>query len=75
MGRKAAFNVGPQLKYLRLSHNLTQQQLADKIDTSRTYISDIEAGRDTPSLKLLAKMAQAYNVTMADIVKGAEDNK
>ncbi|MEG2322481.1 MAG: helix-turn-helix transcriptional regulator [Bacilli bacterium] len=37
---------GRNLKYYRFKKGLSQEQLAEKIDTTVTYISNIETGRN-----------------------------
>jgi len=40
------FRLGQKLKSIRLSYSLTQQELADRIGTQKSYISKIENGSD-----------------------------
>ncbi len=40
----------------RIDLDITQQQLADALGISRTYLSEIEAGRANPSLDLVDRM-------------------
>ena len=45
------------LKNSRKAAKLTQKELADKLDISRTYYADIEQGRCNPNLKYFFKLA------------------
>lgn len=47
---------GATLQFVRRMRGVTQQELADKMHISRTYLANIEAGRRamTPSLALSA---------------------
>ena len=52
------------LKSRRIEENLSQQELADKVEITQTYYSDIERGRTTPSLKVASKLAAILNIDM-----------
>jgi transcriptional regulator with XRE-family HTH domain len=57
-------HLGQRVKYLRRLSNLTQAQLAEKTNLSINYISEIETGVTSPTLKTLLKLAQELNVEM-----------
>ncbi|MDI9369804.1 MAG: helix-turn-helix transcriptional regulator [Synergistaceae bacterium] len=61
--------LGTRIRTLRKSLGLTQQGLADKTKVSRIYIQALESGRRTPSMKLLARLAESLEVEMQDLVK------
>ena len=46
-----------QMREIRLSQNLTQQVLADRVGTKKSNISRLESGRYNPSLDFLVKVA------------------
>ncbi|MBO4339507.1 MAG: helix-turn-helix domain-containing protein [Clostridiales bacterium] len=52
-----------RLKFLRRSSKLTQEQVATYIGVKRVAYTAYEAGRTSPSLENLVKLAQLYNVT------------
>jgi len=49
-------------KRCRLAANMTQQELADRIGTSKAHISQIETGSREPSVKLLVHISIVLNV-------------
>ena len=53
-----AFIIGEQLKDERLKAGLTQEQLADKIGTKKSFISRVEKGRADIQLSTLVKLFQ-----------------
>lgn len=65
-----------KLKIARIEHNLTQQQLADKVGVTRQTISLIEKGKYNPTLKLCLKICHTLNKTLDDIfwTEGEKDN-
>ncbi len=52
------------LRKLRLSRGLTQQDLGELFHISRTTISNYETAKQEPSLKLLADLAAFFNVSV-----------
>lgn len=59
--------LGQRVKYLRRHCNLTQAQLAEKTNLSINYISEIETGGTSPTLKTLLKIAQELHVEMREL--------
>ena len=53
-----------RVKELRIENNLTQKQLADKLQTTNSSVCDWEKGRSQPDLKTLANMAQLFQVSV-----------
>jgi DNA-binding XRE family transcriptional regulator len=53
-----AFIIGEQLKDERLRAGLTQEQLADKIGTKKSFISRVERGHTDIQLSTLVKLFQ-----------------
>lgn len=56
--------IGLNVAYFRKLRNLTQEELAEKADISRSYLSAIEAPNivKTLSLELLFDLADALNI-------------
>ena len=66
-------NLNKILKQIRIFSYLNQAQLSDKISLSRSYISQIEAGKKTPSMKILEKYAKTFDIPLAAIMIFADD--
>ena len=62
-----------RVKELRIEHNLTQKQLADKLQTTNSSVCDWEKGRSQPDLQTLAKIAQFFQVSV-DYLLGLKDD-
>lgn len=58
-------------------HDLTQEQLADKIGITRQTVIAIESDKYFPSLGLAFKLARFFKVTIEDIFSftGESDEK
>ncbi|MFL9844106.1 helix-turn-helix transcriptional regulator [Flavobacterium rhizosphaerae] len=55
------------IKVQRAIHNLTQQELADRIGVSRQTINTLEAGKYVPSTVLALKISQLFDTPVNDI--------
>ncbi len=62
--------MGARIKETRLKSNLTQEQLAEKLQKGTSYISDIERGAKSPSLSLFIKMVNVLNISSDYILRG-----
>ncbi|WP_066836377.1 helix-turn-helix domain-containing protein [Rufibacter ruber] len=60
--------LSTNLKYLRKQHNLTQVQLAEKLEIKRSLIGAYEEGRAEPKLVTLVKMGQVFNLPVDDLI-------
>jgi putative transcriptional regulator len=56
-----------KLRVYRAMHDLTQEQLADKIGVSRQTVIAIESDKYLPSLGLAFKIARLFKVEIEDI--------
>lgn len=57
-------SIGDTIIQLRKQHNLSQSELADKINVSRTIIGNYERNANMPSIEVIVKMAKVFNVTV-----------
>ena len=55
-----------RIKELRARHNLTQEDLAKKVDVRRETIVFLEKGKYNPSLKLAYDIAQVFKLNIED---------
>lgn len=61
-------NAGDKIKRLRTSTGLTVSELARRAGLSQGYLSQIEMGRATPSVRALAMTAKALNVPLPSLL-------
>ena len=64
--------LSESLRLLRVFHDLKQYQLAEKLDLSKSYISEVEKGNRTPSLDVIQKYADFFKVPSSSILFFAE---
>ena len=60
-------NVGKQIQKIRESKGISQQDLAAKCNFEKSNMSRLEAGRVNPTLSTLGKVANALDVTLAEL--------
>ena len=56
-----------RIKVLRAEHNLTQAELAEKLDVSRQTVNALEKGKYDPSLPLAFRLARLFKLQIEDI--------
>ena len=61
--------LGKNIKARREECNLTQQELADKLNLSLNFVGKIEVAFSKPSLDTLIKIAQALDTTVSNLCK------
>ena len=54
---------GDRIKNLRISHNLSQVQLAEQLNVSKQTISNWENNNILPSIEMLINIAQYFSVS------------
>lgn len=64
---------GERIKRLRTGRELTQEQLAEKINVSRTYIVKIENGLQTGPIEIAIELAMFFDVFMDFLLLGKEN--
>ncbi len=69
MRRKNKFNieVGSILQNARIAKNLTQEEVAEKVDCSSRYIGQLETNRTLGSIDLIIELCNLYGITLNDL--------
>lgn len=60
--------IGIIVLNLRKQRKISQEELADMIDSNQVYISEIERGMKLPSIKTLYNLAKAFGMTLAEFI-------
>ncbi len=66
--------VGRNVRRFRRERGLTQEAFAVKSGFSQQYLSDLERGIRNPTVVTLFELAQALEVTPADLVQADEES-
>ena len=65
-------NFSEKLLTLRKAKDLTQEQLAEKLDVSRQSVSKWESGQATPDLEKIVEISAIFDVTTDYLLKSSE---
>ncbi len=69
--RQGEIQVATAVRDLRRVRNLSQRQLAGRMNVPRTYISKIENGKAMPTLNSLDRLARALQVDLSALLRDA----
>ena len=61
------------LRLIRVYHDMKQNEAADKLGISKSYLSEIEKGHKKPSLDLLRKYESAFDIPTSSIMFFSEN--
>lgn len=56
--------LGARVQRLRLDQGLSQEELADRANVHRTYVSGVERGVRNPTITVLEKLAKGLGVSL-----------
>jgi ribosome-binding protein aMBF1 (putative translation factor) len=58
------YQIARSLIEARIKHNLTQAELAEKLNTKQSVISRVESAKTTPSLSFLKRVADVLGTSL-----------
>lgn len=61
--------IGEKIKRLRIQHNLTQEELADRCELSKGFISQVERDLTSPSIATLIDILESLGTNLQDFFK------
>lgn len=67
--------IGLKIKELRLKNQLTQEELADRCELTKGYISQLENDLTSPSISTLKDILDALGTSLADFFGQDDDEK
>lgn len=63
-------NFAENLRVLREKNNMTQEQLAERMEVSRQTVSKWESGASFPEMEKMIQLTELFSCTMDGLVKG-----
>ncbi len=66
--------LGRRIKTLRNRLHLTQDELSEKMDISPKYLSNIERGKENPTLDTLVRLSQSLKVEIWELFLIEQEN-
>lgn len=64
--------INEALKQVRLFHRLRQNELAEQLGISTSYLSEIESGKKPASLELLGKYSDIFSIPASSLMLFSE---
>lgn len=64
----AGNHIGTQIKTLRLSRNITQEEFASRINVAKSTVAAYENGSRLPSYDVLVRIADLFHVTTDNLL-------
>lgn len=60
--------LNSNVKFLRKQANMTQPELAEKLNVVKSTVANFESGQFTVSLQVLDKLHKIFNVSLDDLI-------
>lgn len=70
MRKPSSIKIGKNLQRIRKSYGYTQERLAEEIEVSIRYVSDMEQDRAKPSYEVLIRICNLYKIGLNQIFSG-----
>ncbi|MBE3570788.1 MAG: helix-turn-helix transcriptional regulator [Bacillales bacterium] len=70
-----SYAIGRKIKELRTSHKISQEQMAEVLNTTRQRYSRLESGQVDISFVLIMKVADYFGVPTSDITNAEREDK
>jgi len=68
LSENTIYGLGDKLKQLREKHNLTQKEVAARLNVDRNTVNRYESNEITPPVEKLVKLAIMYNISLDYLV-------
>ena len=68
-------NIGERIKNLRIMQGLTQEELADRSELTKGFISQLERDLTSPSITTLVDILEALGTNLKDFFNELDDEK
>jgi transcriptional regulator with XRE-family HTH domain len=65
-------SLGLRIRELRKKKKWSILELSVRANINRNYIGDLENGRRNPTLEILARLANAFNMSISELTFGIE---
>jgi len=73
VNKKIHIMVGQKIRELRVKRSLTIEELAFRANLHPSYLGDLERGKRNPSLRNIARIADALNIDISGIFQNKKD--
>jgi XRE family aerobic/anaerobic benzoate catabolism transcriptional regulator len=73
MPRDICILLGQRIRELRTARGWRQIDLAEEAGINENYISDLEIGKKEICLRMMQAVADAFDLTLAELLQGVEN--
>ena len=63
-------NFSEQIKSIRSTQGLTQQQFADKLCVTRQAVSNWENDKNLPDIEMIISISETFDISLDELIKG-----
>lgn len=67
------FVINEALRLMRVYHDLTQTELSERLQLSKSYLSELESGKKQPTLEVLKKYSDLFDVPVSSLLFFSEN--
>ena len=67
--KNESVRLGKNLKSIRTQRSISQGDIAKTLGVARSFVSNIENGKTTPTLATITKIAKAIGVSTNELLK------
>lgn len=71
----SGFAIGAKIRNLRIKNGLTQEELANRSELSKGFISQLESEQTSPSIATLMDILECLGTNIRDFFNDAKDEK
>lgn len=72
--KEPSFDIGTKIKELRTKAGMSQKELADKVDLTPSFISQLESNQIIPSLNSFIQICNSLGVSLSDTLEKRSDD-
>ena len=65
--------INKALRLIRTFHDFTQSEMSRRLGISKSYLSEIEAGKKHPTLEILEKYSVEFDIPLSSILFFSEN--
>jgi transcriptional regulator with XRE-family HTH domain len=65
---KKNWQLARNIQKIRKAKQITQEELAERLNVSQSWLARIETGREVPNLRRLQQIARALQVKVRDLI-------
>ena len=68
-------DLGTKIKNIRYNNNISQEEMAKKLQINRNYLSRIETNKSLPTAEVLSRIALEFNISIDNLLGVNLDGK